>query len=176
MLFGYAGMLFHRKMRHYKEYKRPWKTSFFLIICKACYFLSNGIKWEYHINNILKKYFFKKEYLIEAHYYVKGLFNLHVPDCVKPSSIPKFGLCSEETGSTNKKNSTYRPSPRHLLSGDTKGSASAYTIWAYFGNNQRVSSSVFQRSPIIIVVGLCVKTWVRNKICPKIKGLFTILL
>ena len=26
--------------------KRPWKTSFFLIICKACYFLSNGIKWE----------------------------------------------------------------------------------------------------------------------------------
>ena len=53
----------------------------------------------------------------------------------------------------NKKSSAYKPSPRHLLSGDTKGSASAYTIWAYFGNNQRVSSSVFQRSPIIIVVG-----------------------
>ena len=52
----------------------------------------------------------------------------------------------------NKKSSAYKPSPRHLLSGDTKGSASAYTIWAYFGNNQRVSSSVFQRSPIIIVV------------------------
>ena len=112
MLFGYAGMLFHRKMRHYKEYKRPWKTSFFLIICKACYFLSNGIKWEYHINNILKKYFFKKEYLIEAHYYVKGLFNLHVPDCVKPSSIPKFGLCSEETGSTNQKNLNIQTFPQ----------------------------------------------------------------
>ena len=52
----------------------------------------------------------------------------------------------------NKKSSAYKPSPRHLLSGDTKGSASAYTIWAYFGNNQRVSSSEFQRSPIIIVV------------------------
>ena len=45
----------------------------------------------------------KKEYLIEAHFYVKGRFNLHFPDSVKPSSIPKFGLCSEETGSTNKK-------------------------------------------------------------------------
>ena len=93
-------------------HKRPWKTSFFLIICKACYFLSNGIKWEYHINNILKKYFFKKEYLIEAHYYVKGLFNLHVPDCVKHSSIPKFGLCSEETGSTNQKNLNIQTFPQ----------------------------------------------------------------
>ena len=96
--------------------KRLWKTSFLLIIpdiiCKACYFLSNGIKWEYHINNILKKYFFKKEYLIEAHYYVKGLFNLHVPDCVKPSSIPKFGLCSEETGSTNQKNLNIQTFPQ----------------------------------------------------------------
>ena len=91
---------------------RPWKTSTFLIICKACYFLSNGIKWEYHIKNILKKYFFKKEYLIEAHYYVKGLFNLHVPDCVKPSSIPKFGLCSEETGSTNQKNLNIQTFPQ----------------------------------------------------------------
>ena len=33
---------------------------------------------------------------------MKGRFNLHVPDCVKPSLIPKFGLCSGETGSTNK--------------------------------------------------------------------------
>ena len=59
----------------------------------------------------------------------------------------------------NKKSSAYKPSPRHLLSGDTKGSASAYTIWAYFGNNQRVSSSVFQRSPIIIVVDYQVLFW-----------------
>ena len=100
----------------------------------------------------LEKLFFKKEYLIEAHYYVKGLFNLHFPDSVKPSSIPKFGLCSEETGSTNQKNSTYKPSPIHTLSKDTKGSASEYNIWAYFGNNPSLSSSLFQRSPIIIVV------------------------
>ena len=72
----------------------------------------------------------------------------------------------------NKKSSAYKPSPRHLLSGDTKGSASAYTIWAYFGYNQRVSSSVFQRSPIIIVVGSMVKTnaqtnvWKKFQNCP----------
>ena len=34
-----------------------------------------------------------KEYLIEAHFYVKGRFKLHVPDYVKSSSIPfHFGL------------------------------------------------------------------------------------
>ena len=48
-----------------------------------------------------KNKYFKKEYLIEAHLYVKGRFKLHFPDCVKSSSLPKFGLCSEETGSTN---------------------------------------------------------------------------
>ena len=36
-----------------------------------------------------KNKYFKKEYLIEAHFYVKGRFKLHVPDCVKSSSIPK---------------------------------------------------------------------------------------
>ena len=40
-----------------------------------------------------KNKYFKKEYLIEAHFYVKGRFKLHVPDCVKSSSIPfHFGL------------------------------------------------------------------------------------
>ena len=28
-----------------------------------------------------KNKYFKKEYLIEAHFYVKGRFKLHVPDC-----------------------------------------------------------------------------------------------
>ena len=48
-----------------------------------------------------------------------------------------------------KKNSTYKPSPRLKLSGDTKGSASEYAIWEYFGYNQRVSSSVFKVKRII---------------------------
>ena len=40
-----------------------------------------------------KNKYFKKEYLIEVHFYVKGRFKLHVPDCVKSSSIPfHFGL------------------------------------------------------------------------------------
>ena len=60
----------------------------------------------------LEKLFFKKEYLIEAHFYVKGRFNLHFPDSVKPSSIPKFGLCSEETGSTNQKNLNIQTFPQ----------------------------------------------------------------
>ena len=57
---GFSSLSEKLKTCKYKLHKRPWKTSFFLIICKACYFLSNGIKWEYHIKNILKKIFFQK--------------------------------------------------------------------------------------------------------------------
>ena len=47
--------------------------------------------------NLLHRITWLEHYVfsIEAHFYVKGHFNLHVPDCVKPSSIPlKLGkLC-----------------------------------------------------------------------------------
>ena len=66
-----------------------------------------------------KNKYFKKEYLIEAHFYVKGRFKLHVPDCVKSSSIPKFGLCSEETGSTYLKKTQHTNLPPDTYFQDT---------------------------------------------------------
>ena len=84
---------------------------------------------------------------------MKGRFNLNVPDFVKPSSIPEFGLCSEETGSTNRKKLNIQTFPHtHSAKRHQRFCLWIHTIWAYFGCNQRVSSSVFQRSPIIIVV------------------------
>ena len=76
-----------------------------------------------------------------------------------PPQYQSLDCAQRKLGAPIKKNSTYKPSPIHTLSKDTKDSASEYTIWVYFGNNQRVSSSVFQRSPVIIVVGCAVAIW-----------------
>ena len=54
--------------------------------------------------------------------------------------------------SNNKKNSTYKPTPRHILSGNTKVSTSEYAIWAYMDFKHRVSSLVFSVSSYIRVL------------------------
>ena len=84
----------------------------------------------------------------------KGFLTYTFQTVSNPPQYQSLDCAQRKLGAPIKKNSTYKPSPIHTLSKDTKDSALEYTIWAYFGNNQRVSSLVFQRSPIIIVVGL----------------------
>ena len=93
---------------------------------------------------VLRMLWWKKEYLIEEHFYVKGRFKLHVPGSVQASLRQKFELYSEETGRTNQKSSTHKPLPRHILPGHTKGSASEYAVWAYLDYNHRVASMIFE--------------------------------
>ena len=69
--------------------------------------------------------------------------------------MPKFELCLEETGSTNQKKLNIQTFPRT----HTFRTHQRFCLWichrggAYLDYKHRVSSSVFQRSPIIIVVG-----------------------
>ena len=83
----------------------------------------------------------------------KGVLTYTFQTLSNPPQYQSLDCAQRKLGAPIRKNSTYKPSPIHTLSKDTKGSASEYNIWAYFGYNQRVSSSVFQTSPIIIVVG-----------------------
>ena len=54
-----------------------------------------------------------------------------------------------------KKSSTYKPSLRHILFGNTKVSTSEYAIQACWDFKRMVSSSVFKVTRIIVIVDGC---------------------
>ena len=92
-----------------------------------------------------------KEKIFDRRAFLLGCFTLSYTFWAlsKPHKCQSLNCAQRKLGGPIKKSSTYKPSPRHILSGHTKGSASEYAIWAYMGYKHRVASLVFKVTRII---------------------------
>ena len=109
----------------------------------------NFINFQWDDQDAIAK--FKGKKIFDRRAFLLGCFTLSYTFWAlsKPHKCQSLNCAQRKLGGPIKKSSTYKPSPRHILSGHTKGSASEYAIWVYLGYKHRVAILIFKATRII---------------------------